>query len=85
MTDILFPPTLSSSKQYNVPPECARAGTPCMDAKTFNVNSLKVGILGVAVKRRQNLCAVRLISTLYLAAFFRASTARYFISEPFYQ
>lgn len=29
-------------KQYNVPPECVRAGTPCMEVNTFNANSIKV-------------------------------------------
>eukprot|EP00903_Cladosiphon_okamuranus_P014466 g13421.t1 len=28
--------------QYNLPPECARQGTPCMDLNTFNANSIKV-------------------------------------------
>ncbi len=28
--------------QYNVPPECSRLGTPCMDPNTFNANSVKV-------------------------------------------
>ena len=29
--------------QYIVPPECVRAGTPCMEINTFNSNAIKVG------------------------------------------
>lgn len=41
----------SHTRQYNVPPECARQGTPCMDLNTFNANSIKVSEvrLGVVV------------------------------------
>eukprot|EP00752_Nemacystus_decipiens_P006072 g5480.t1 len=36
------PQPASPIYQYNVPPECARQGTPCMDLNTFNANSIKV-------------------------------------------